>query len=361
MATIKLKSSTGTRTVPSSLAQGEMAINVADGNLFYGDNSSNVNNDFRFAQVGVTGLTSGHTVHGVTVSGGSGGVYGTLQTAAQTNITSVGTLGATTLKTVTIAENETDAIPLLITAADGTEGDWVRIGNSSGVFLSIGSGGRTTIASGVFTSASLAGGSINNTPIGASTASTGKFTVATLNNGSVGTPSLNFANDTDTGLRLYTGGQMRLVVAGADQISFTDGAVFPIKGNDIDLGLSSGYHFKNLYIGNITSTGTTNLDVVDIDGAVQVDNTITVGVDDTGYDVKFFGATSGRYLLWDQTNDRLKYRDNVKAVFGHGNDLEIYHDATDNHIEATSTLNISTANSGIAVNIGHTTSETTVK
>ena len=92
MATIKLKSSTGTRTVPSSLAQGEMAINVADGNLFYGDNSSNVNNDFRFAQVGVTGLTSGATTHATTLSGGSGGVYGTLQTAAQANITTVGTV-----------------------------------------------------------------------------------------------------------------------------------------------------------------------------------------------------------------------------------------------------------------------------
>jgi cytoskeletal protein CcmA (bactofilin family) len=112
--------------------------------------------------------------------------------------------------------------------------------------------------------------------------------------------------------------------------------------------------------GDLDVDGTTNLDAVDIDGNVQIDGTLTVGVDDTGYDVKFFGATSGRYLLWDEANDRLKYRDNVKAVFGHGNDLEIYHDATDNHIEATSTLNIATANSGIAVNIGHTTSETTV-
>jgi len=62
--------------------------------------------------------------------------------------------------------------------------------------------------------------------------------------------------------------------------------------------------------------------------------TITVGVDGTGHDVKFFGATSGRYLLWDEANDRLKYRDNVKAVFGNNNDLEIYHDATDSVIKS---------------------------
>jgi hypothetical protein len=33
-----------------------------------------------------------------------------------------------------------------------------------------------------------------------------------------------------------------------------------------------------------------------IDGATQIDT--TVGVDDTGYDVKFFGATTGKSLLW---------------------------------------------------------------
>lgn len=32
---------------------------------------------------------------------------------------------------------------------------------------------------------------------------------------------------------------------------------------------------------------------------------ITVGVDDTGHDVKFFGATSGSYLLWDESADSL--------------------------------------------------------
>ena len=57
--------------------------------------------------------------------------------------------------------------------------------------------------------------------------------------------------------------------------------------------------------GNADIDGTTNLDAVDIDGAVQIDNTVTVGVDDTGYDVKFFGATSGAYLLWDESADKL--------------------------------------------------------
>jgi hypothetical protein len=45
--------------------------------------------------------------------------------------------------------------------------------------------------------------------------------------------------------------------------------------------------------------------LVDIDGAVQIDATVTVGVDDTGYDVKFFGATSGSSMLWDESADDL--------------------------------------------------------
>jgi hypothetical protein len=57
--------------------------------------------------------------------------------------------------------------------------------------------------------------------------------------------------------------------------------------------------------GNMDIDGTTNLDAVDIDGAVQIDSTVTVGADDTGYDVKFFAATASKYMLWDESADSL--------------------------------------------------------
>jgi len=61
---------------------------------------------------------------------------------------------------------------------------------------------------------------------------------------------------------------------------------------------------KKLYVGtDLDVDGTTNLDAVDIDGAVQIDNTITVGVNDTGYDVKFWGDTASRYFLWDTSTN----------------------------------------------------------
>lgn len=62
----------------------------------------------------------------------------------------------------------------------------------------------------------------------------------------------------------------------------------------------------NLNVGtNLDVDGMTNLDAVDIDGAVQADGTITVGVDDQGYDVKFFGDTASAYMLWDTSEDDL--------------------------------------------------------
>ncbi len=106
-----------------------------------------------------------------------------------------------------------------------------------------------------------------------------------------------------------------------NQVSLTDNVFGPEADSDVDLGTTS-LRWKDVYVDSITVTGeidgdsldiegdadingTTNLDAVDIDGNVQIDGTVTVGVDDTGKDVKFFGATTGSYLEWDESEDRL--------------------------------------------------------
>jgi len=68
--------------------------------------------------------------------------------------------------------------------------------------------------------------------------------------------------------------------------------------------------------GDIDVDGTTNLDVVDIDGAVQIDGTVTVGVDGTGLDVKFFSASAGAYMHWDESADLLDIRGATAAGAG---------------------------------------------
>mgnify|MGYP001364505486 CR=1 FL=1 len=39
--------------------------------------------------------------------------------------------------------------------------------------------------------------------------------------------------------------------------------------------------------------------------------TVTVGEDDTGHDVKFFGATSGKYWEWDESNNQMHVAGNI--------------------------------------------------
>mgnify|MGYP003627853982 CR=1 FL=1 len=62
---------------------------------------------------------------------------------------------------------------------------------------------------------------------------------------------------------------------------------------------------------NLTISGELDAATLDISGAIdiagnsQFSGTVTVGVDDTGKDVKLFGATSGSHLLWDESADDL--------------------------------------------------------
>ena len=45
-----------------------------------------------------------------------------------------------------------------------------------------------------------------------------------------------------------------------------------------------------------------------VTGAISSTGALTVGVDDTGHDVKFFGAAAGAYMLYDQSCDQLEIR-----------------------------------------------------
>tara|TARA_R110000765_G_scaffold279331_2_gene376990 strand:+ start:345 stop:1904 length:1560 start_codon:yes stop_codon:yes gene_type:complete len=88
---------------------------------------------------------------------------------------------------------------------------------------------------------------------------------------------------------------------------------------------------------------------------------LTIGVDGTGQDVTFFGDTAGSFMQWDQSEDALKLTDSSPFKIGDGSDMHLYHDGTNSYItNAVGALKIATEASGIAVSIGHTTSEVTV-
>jgi hypothetical protein len=133
--------------------------------------------------------------------------------------------------------------------------------------------------------------------------------------------------------------------------------IIPNTDDTYDLG-STGQQWRNLYL-----NGTANLDIVDIDGAVQIDGAVTIGVDGTGQDVKFWGDTVGSFMLWDQSDDALELTDSSPIRIGDdaAGDMTLYHDGTNSYItNKTGALKLATETSGIAVTIGHGTSEVTV-
>ena len=59
--------------------------------------------------------------------------------------------------------------------------------------------------------------------------------------------------------------------------------------------------------------------------------------------------------------DSLLLGDSEKLLLGDGTDLELYHDGTNSYLaNSTGALKLATETSGIAITIGHSTSETTV-
>jgi len=96
---------------------------------------------------------------------------------------------------------------------------------------------------------------------------------------------------------------------------------------------------------------------------LTVSGAAVFGENDTGVDVTMYGATSGRYLLWDESEDALQLNDSTELKIGSlaAGDMILYHDGTNSYItNATGALKIATESAGVAVTIGNGTSEVTV-
>ena len=130
--------------------------------------------------------------------------------------------------------------------------------------------------------------------------------------------------------------------AAVEQIRISDGVISPVTDNDIDLGTSS-LEFKDLFL-----DGTAHVDTLDVDVNATVAGTLGV----TG------AATLSSTL---NLTSHLYIPDSAMIQIGGGTDLRLYHDGGDSYItNSTGALKLATETSGIAVTIGHTTSETTI-
>ena len=111
-----------------------------------------------------------------------------------------------------------------------------------------------------------------------------------------------------TGLIEFTDGDDAMTIADGGGVTFAQTATF---SGDIDLA------------GSIDVDGTTNLDVVDIDGATNF-----------GADVTFTGSSYN--IVFDQSDNALEFADSAKAKFGASDDLSIFHVGTENFIRGNS-------------------------
>jgi hypothetical protein len=101
-------------------------------------------------------------------------------------------------------------------------------------------------------------------------------------------------------------GDLTLSAGGDGALRFT--AASSVKVLDNNAAALVFEEADNAYMTFVTTDGSEAVKfdkALDINAATQIDATVTVGVDDTGYDVKFFGDTASAYMLWDASADDL--------------------------------------------------------
>jgi hypothetical protein len=208
----------------------------------------------------------------------------------------------------------------LVSDAGGIDVDAVGISlDASAASNLTTSSGALTITSAAAATWSTAAGALTITSAAAATWSTaaGNLTITSA--------GVLTANGT-TGVAIQEGGADIITISNARAIETDNTASIDLDASGAITMNSSG---GTLSIGsdnvdqvvNLATAGTRTLNIgindgTDITTIVSKGNitntgTLTVGVNDTGHDVKFFGATDGNYMLWDESEDNLIVVGNV--------------------------------------------------
>ena len=100
--------------------------------------------------------------------------------------------------------------------------------------------------------------------------------------------------------------------------------------------------------------GTTIFDpsaTLDVRGSVNIrDNLYVTGFTTFVNNVEFFGPSSAQ-LTWDSVESILRFKDDVAAYFGDGDDLRIFHNGSDSYISDGGVGNLNIISNGLGVSI----------
>ena len=125
------------------------------------------------------------------------------------------------------------------------------------------------------------------------------------------------------------GVQLSAAGSGSNDTWFFDysSGVLNFNGTQVPSGVTS----SNIYIVGYRYIGTKG---VQFPAGVTTATSLSVsGISTFGDDVNLIGPTAGvTSAYWDSSANTLKFLDNVKATFGDGEDLQIYHDGSASYI-----------------------------
>jgi len=310
----------GTANLDNTDIDGTLAV---DGTTISLDATTSLNIDNSNTSNGITlgtatsgvPISIGHTTSETTINDNltvTGTLTGTLATAAQGSVTSLGTLTALTVddialngKVVTMTGSASDTV-VLTAGTNGTLDITTTDAAATAANIQITADGTVDIDSaGVLTLDS--GAAINIEPASGS---------AILLDGTISVDAGVVTGATSITSTAFVGGLTGNVTGNASGTAAT--VTTAAQTNITSLGTLTTLTVDNVIVNGTTIGHTSDTDLLTLaDAAVTALGTITVGVDDTGHDVKFFGASAGAYALWDESANLLDLRGATAAGPGH--------------------------------------------
>ena len=115
-----------------------------------------------------------------------------------------------------------------------------------------------------------------------------------------------YANEASGASYLYADASANLIYTTGVDLQFKDSDLLVFgTGAGAAGDISIKWDATNLVMASVAAASQWNIGAAGNVINVTQHGTITAGVDDTGYDVKLYGATAGCSMLWDESEDQL--------------------------------------------------------
>lgn len=115
-----------------------------------------------------------------------------------------------------------------------------------------------------------------------------------------------YGNEANGASYLYADASANLIYTTGVDLQFKDSDYLVFgTGAGAAGDISIAWDATNLVMASVAVASAWNIGAAGYVINTTQHGTVTVGVDDTGYDVKFFGATAGASMLWDESADQL--------------------------------------------------------